>query len=95
MLSLAYVILSTRGRGLLPELLPELLPGGGGGGMSGLRGWVSGLGVGVWSEPERYGYCSGRYASYWNAFLYFSIHSRLGIIMILWTAINPRNVSTL
>ena len=43
--------------------------------VSGLRGGVwSGGGcpvweVGVWSNTPRDGYCRGRYASYWNAFL--------------------------
>ena len=64
-----------RGRGLLPGgcLVPRGAWSGGGG-----AAWSSGGrgGFPACTEadpPEREGYCCGRYASYWNAFL-FSIN---------------------
>ena len=64
-------------------LLPELLPEEGGGGV---WSWGMAVWSDVWSEglvledgclvrdqspPPQDGYCHGRYASYWNAFLPF------------------------
>ena len=46
----------------VPDLGDVLLPGG---------GWYPSMHWG--RPPQRDGYCCGRYASYWNAFLYFTI----------------------
>ena len=81
--SQASMILSTGRGGLLPGGCPVrgnvclvwgvpapggvcLLPGGACSG-----GWVLGAWPwgGAWWRPSRDGYCCGRYASYWNAFL--------------------------
>ena len=38
-----------------------------------LQGRVPAPGGGVWRPPPRDGYCCGRYASYWNAFLFTTV----------------------
>ena len=61
-------------------LVPGVVPGPGwgvpGSGWGGTWSWVAGclvLGGLPGGEPPRDGYCCGRYASYWNAFLLVNI----------------------
>ena len=61
---------------------------GPGRGVSGLRGCAWSRGVpaprGVW-RPPRDGYCCGRYASYWNAFLFylFLFHKSFALLFVV------------
>ena len=66
----------------------------------GLLQEASALGRGVWSQgglypsmhwgrppPRRDGYCCGRYASYWNAFLFFEVCRQSDVEQNSWISI--------
>ena len=71
-----------RGR-LVLRVLVQGVPGAGGGLIQGVSG-PGGSALGVETPPI--GYCCGRYASYWNAFLFakISINIPVTILSRLW-----------